>query len=119
MDDDGFETIYPEKDPTGKQLGEAGAKMDAGKEDLLTVMQAFPEALAAVSEIAEYGAEKKGYGWGAWKDVPDGEERYKRACIRHIIKPGADKESKLSHAAHAAWNALAVLSLEIKNKRAK
>ena len=45
MDDDGFETIYPEKDPTGKKLGEAGAKMDAGKEDLLTVMQAAAESL--------------------------------------------------------------------------
>ena len=104
VEEDGFVTV--ESDPTGKMIGDPGAKMDAGKDDL-----------AAVSDIVKYGAEIKGYGWGAWKEVPQGEERYKRAAIRHLIAYGNDDESHLSHAAHAAFNALAVLSFEIERKR--
>ena len=115
VEEDGFVTV--ESDPTGKMIGDPGAKMDAGKDDLLTVLQTFPDALAAVSDIVKYGAEIKGYGWGAWKEVPQGEERYKRAAIRHLIAYGNDDESHLLHAAHAAFNALAVLSFEIERKR--
>ena len=74
-------------DPTGKILGEPGAKMDAGKPDLVTAL-----------------------------DVPDGSARYKKALVRHIVGPDFDEESGLRSLAHAAWNALAVLEFEI-NKR--
>lgn len=104
------------KDPTGKKLGDPGAKMDAGKDDLVTALEQFPNAIAAVSEVCKYGAEIKGYGWSAWRDVPDGTARYKKALVRHVIGPEIDEESGLDSLAHAAWNALAILEFEI-NKR--
>ncbi len=98
------------------KLGQPGCKLDQGKPDLLTALQQFPDALAAVSEISRYGAEVKGYGWNSWKEVEDGEERYKRAMIRHASVTGPDDESGLSSAAHTAWNVLASLSFEIKRE---
>jgi hypothetical protein len=106
-------TVSSETDPTGRNLGDAGAKMDEGKPDLFTAIKEFPNALAAVAEVAKYGAEIKGYGWGAWRHVPHGVRRYARACVRHLVKDGLDNESVLQHSAHAAWNALAKLELEI------
>ena len=84
-----YKNAQKETDPTGKTLGEDGAKMDNGKIDLLTVLQQFPNALSEVN-------------------------RYKRALLRHTIKDGVDSESKLLHSSHAAWNALAVLEFELK-----
>jgi hypothetical protein len=88
--------------------------MDNGKIDLLTVLQQFPNALDAVSQICNYGAVEKGYGWEAWRSVTNGFTRYKRALLRHAIKDGVDSESKLLHSSHAAWNALAVLEFELR-----
>ena len=109
-----YKNAQKETDPTGKTLGEDGAKMDNGKIDLLTVLQQFPNALSEVSKICNYGAVKKGYGWEAWRSVTNGFTRYKRALLRHAIKDGVDSESKLLHSSHAAWNALAVLEFELK-----
>jgi len=45
-----------EKDPTGKQAGEPGAKLDAGKNRLGLMIGGFPRALEAVGQVTTFGA---------------------------------------------------------------
>lgn len=103
-----------EQDPTGQDLHTYGAKADAGKVKA-GVIADFGLALLAVAEVGTHGADK--YTRGGWQHVPNGQERYTDAMWRHLLKAGQeefDRDSGLSHAAHAAWNALAVLELEIR-----
>ena len=90
----------------------AGLKFDDGKVDITFVLEYFPNALAAVSTVAEYGAKK--YTRGGWNTVPNGIERYTAAMDRHHLAefrdgPYDDGDSGLAHAAQVAWNALARL----------
>ena len=107
-----------EVDPHGKSLHELGAKADAGKNEYDFVLGYFSQALAAVNEVAAYGAKK--YTPNGWVTVPDGIKRYGNAAIRHHNKRLAgqelDEDTELLHAAHEAWNALAVLELILKGK---
>lgn len=100
-------------DPYGKDPHEPGAKLDAGKNRVGLMVQGFPRALEAVSEVATYGAAK--YTPGGWITVPDGLDRYTDAMHRHLLAEARgekfDAESGLEHAAMAAWNALARLEL--------
>lgn len=99
----------------------AGAtKFDGGK---LPVFQGFlkyfARAIKGVTAISDYGYKKYGT-WGGWRDVPDGENRYADAKARHLIEPSAsddiyDAESGFLHAAHEAWNAMAVLEKLLEN----
>lgn len=89
-----------------------GTKLDAGKRDWTLLPW---RALAEVVEVLEYGERK--YARENWKLVPDAEQRYRAALLRHTVAlaedPGArDPESGLSHAAHAACNALFLLWFE-------
>lgn len=103
----------PAADPHGKDPNEPGAKLDAGKNRVGLMVQGFPRALEAVSEVATYGAAK--YTPGGWVTVPDGIDRYTDAMHRHLLAEARgekfDAESGLEHAAMAAWNALARLEL--------
>jgi hypothetical protein len=90
-------------------------KFDEGKPPMLRgVLHSFPRALEAVAFVSQYGLKKYGRddnSWHGWKLVPDGQDRYADALVRHLAAHGYDEESGLLHAAHAAWNALAVLEL--------
>lgn len=93
-----------------------GKKADAGKAPIWQgFTQYFPRAIRAVANVSKYGAEKYelDYGDVNWKRVRDCEARYRDGLDRHItyeLLDGAyDPESSLLHAAHAAWNAMAVL----------
>ena len=105
-----------ETDPTGRQAGEPGAKLDAGKPRLGLVLMGFARALEEVGKVGTFGA--KEYSDNGWIDVPDGRRRYTDAMFRHFIKEATgeecDRKSGLKHAAHAAWNALARLDLELR-----
>lgn len=102
-----------ERDPAGVPPNSPGAKLDAGKAPVLRgALQYFPRALTAVAEVSAFGAGK--YTWGGWESVPDGIARYGDAMARHVLADGADEQSGLSHAAHAAWNALARLELMLR-----
>lgn len=105
-----------EKDPTGKDAHEAGAKLDAGKRRDGLVLLGFSRALAAVSAVGTYGANK--YTDNGWMSVPNGQARYTDAMLRHMLSEASgeltDKDTDLLHAAHAAWNALARLDLMIR-----
>lgn len=108
-----------EKDPTGRGQHEAGAKLDAGKRRDGLVLLGFSRALAAVSEVGTYGANK--YTDNGWLDVPNGVNRYTDAMLRHILSEASgelkDKDTNLLHAAHAAWNALARLDLMLREAK--
>lgn len=106
-----------EKDPNNKVPGEPGAKLDSGKSPVFRgLLDYFPRACLAVAEVSQKGAEK--YCWKGWEDVPDGINRYSDAIIRHICKESIegkiDPDFGLLHKAHVAWNALAVLELELR-----
>lgn len=92
-----------------------GAKHDAGKCRAGLLVKDFPRALTAVAQVATFGAQK--YAAHSWKTVPGAEERYHDALHRHILAQASgesnDPESGLPHAAHIAWNALALMELEL------
>ena len=103
-----------QRDPHGRDPHQPGAKLDAGKPRPDLVLNGFPRALLAVSEVAAYGARK--YTENGWRSVPDGEKRYTAAKDRHRLMGAVehcDIESGLLHTAHEAWNALAALELSL------
>jgi hypothetical protein len=65
------------------------------------------------------GAKK--YTWKGWETVPDGFTRYSDALARHLLYESidgmVDKDTGLTHAAHAAWNSLARLELLLKEQK--
>ena len=74
--------------------------------------------LDAVEEIVKvYTMGAKKYADNAWKTIPDAHRRYLAALFRHIAAyergERKDSESGLSHLAHAAWNAIAILWLDL------
>lgn len=111
-----------EADPTGRQPHAPGAKLDAGKPNVWRgVLDYFPRALQAVARVSEFGAVK--YTWKGWESVPDGEARYTEALVRHLVAESIHgpitPDSELMHAAHVAWNALAVLELKLRGESTK
>jgi hypothetical protein len=96
-----------------------GAKLDSNKPDLDLVLGDFAKALQEVGKIGTFGAKK--YTEHGWLSVSNGQRRYSSAMWRHIFqyKEGdeLDNESGFSHLAHAAWNALAVLELYLRNNK--
>lgn len=110
----------PEKDPHGKSQHERGAKLDDGKPRMGMVLGGFSRALRAVGEVGTLGAIE--YTDDGWTHVPNGEQRYTDAMLRHYFdeQDGGpiDKKSGRLHAAHCAWNALARLDLAIRREEA-
>lgn len=104
-----------ERDPTGRDAHAPGAKLDQGKPRPDLVLGAFAGALAAVTDVGTFGANK--YTDHGWRSVPDGERRYADAQLRHYLKRKSgevrDPDSGLLHLAHEAWNALAILQLHL------
>lgn len=88
-------------------------KDDAHKLHPSYILSQMPQAFEAVIEVADYGAKK--YSPNGWKEVPQGQERYKEALLRHVLAYAAgniiDVESNKQHLAHAAWNCLAIMQL--------
>ena len=96
----------------------AGAKLDQDKPRTALVLGAFSKALLEVSKVGTFGANK--YSDNGWKEVPNGIERYTSAMLRHYFAEQSeflDPETNLSHAAAVAWNALARLSLILKEQQ--
>lgn len=103
-----------EKDPLGKDAKNPGSKLDAGK-PRAAILGDFGRALLEVAKVGTYGTNK--YSEKGWLVVPNGVKRYSDALYRHLLKESYedhDEDSELSHAAHVAWNALAVLELTLR-----
>lgn len=106
-----------ETDPTGRGRHEPGAKLDGGKARCSLVLGDFARALAAVSEVGTFGANK--YSDHGWLSVARGYYRYSDAMLRHYLREcqgeDTDSDSGLWHDAHLAWNALARLELRLRD----
>lgn len=102
---------------TGGSAG--GMKYDDGKPRMALLFDGCPRALEAVAQVLTFGAQK--YAAHSWQTVPEGEERYKSALLRHLTAVGKgeeiDSESNLHHLAHAACNALFILELELRKHK--
>lgn len=113
-----------ERDPTGKDPHEPGAKLDQGKVRPSLIFNDMAYALTEVARVATYGAKK--YSDGGWQHVEDGIKRYTDAMDRHRLKEHTegfwdedirnDTGELIAHAAQVAWNALARLELMIREK---
>lgn len=110
-----------ECDPTGRNASDPGAKLDSGKPRVSLVLGDFSRALVEVSKVGTFGANK--YSDSGWVSVPRGIERYSDAMLRHYLaeRQGkrTDPDSGLSHLAHMAWNALAMLELTLRKENGK
>lgn len=92
-----------------------GKKYDNGKPMTGMMLSDFSKALTEVAKVSTYGCQKYGTPSG-WKQVKDAVRRYRDAKCRHMLYGATtllDEESGLLHMAHEAWNALAVLELEL------
>ena len=106
-------TPTAETDPHGRDPHEPGAKLDAHKPRTGFVLLGFNRALTEVARVGTFGATK--YTDHGWLSVPNGRERYTDALLRHLLTDEShDPDSGLLHAAHAAWNALARLELQLR-----
>lgn len=96
-----------------------GMKFDGGKPRMALLFDGCPNALEAVASVLTFGAQK--YAAHSWQTVPEGEERYKSALLRHLTAVGkgedTDPESNLHHLAHAACNALFILELALRKTK--
>lgn len=78
------------------------------------------DLIEKIVEVYDFGAQK--YAPNSWKGLENGEERYRAALMRHLTAHFKgelrDEESGLLHAAHLAWNAIAMLyfAIEKENK---
>lgn len=90
---------------------EAGLKFDGGK---LRYSLIPPIATKALAEVLTFGANK--YAANSWQTVPNGEERYLDALIRHLEawRDGEvkDPESGLPHLSHLLCNTAFLLHFE-------
>src|SRR5216684_2007576 len=102
-------------DGTPVSRTEAGVKFDSEKLrwDLLPFL-----ALEDIVKVLDYGAKK--YGPHNWQLVENWKPRYVSELLRHIaaymIGEHDDKDSGLSHLAHAACNLLFLIMKEAKDK---
>lgn len=106
-----------ERDPSGLASNMPGAKLDDGKV-MADLLEDFALALLAVAEVGTFGAKK--YSRGGWQHVDNGQERYRAAKWRHILKgrhESHDPDSGLLHKAHEAWNTLAELELLLRKEK--
>lgn len=115
----GYDILNPVNEPNDPDPHEPGAKMDHGKTRLGLVLDDFADALEHVGRVGTMGAEK--YSAHGFLSVPNAQERYNDAMLRHHFQFAAgedfDSESGLLHLAHQAWNALAVLELELAKRK--
>jgi len=94
-----------------------GAKLDAGKTRTGLMVSGFALALNRVAEVTTMGAKK--YTPNGWTVVPNANERYMDATYRHLFahhNHSCDTESGIEHLAHAAWNILAILELQLRKE---
>lgn len=100
-----------------KNEEEKGLKFDTGKPLVGTILDVFPNALMGIGQLIEFGTHKYPSPTNCLL-VNNGNNRYKNALMRHLIKHSGgeiiDKETKLPHLYAVAWNALILIEFFIK-----
>jgi len=78
--------------------------------------------IISIEKVLQFGAEK--YGVNQWQNVPDAQERFKDALMRHtyndegeFILDEIDAESGLKHVYHALCNIMFLMWFELKEKK--
>jgi len=93
-------------------------KYDTGKNRMGLMCENFSRALWEVAKVSTFGANK--YGVNSWQGLSNPKERYMDALCRHLFQhlqgKRVDDESGLLHLQHCAWNILALLEFELKEK---
>lgn len=91
-----------------------GKKYDSGKPMVGTLCQVFPRALMGIGACIEFGTHKYPTP-DNWRLVKNAFKRYQDSLMRHYLKfqigEIEDRETKLNHLFHMAWNALAITEL--------
>ena len=112
-----------ERDPSGADPHQPGAKLDAGKVRPWLLLSDFPRAIEEVAKVATVGAQK--YTDSGWSSVPNGESRYMEAFGRHALAVAKGERvddgpggTLCLHKAQAIWNLLAALELELRKEAA-
>ncbi len=92
----------------------SGNKYDSGKPRMELLLD-FNRSLTQIAKLCTVGAKK--YCDHGWIDVPDGENRYTAALLRHLFtEEEMDDETGVSHAVSVAWNALTRLELKLRRE---
>lgn len=87
---------------------------NAGKPELSFLLD-LGRSLEALTKVFEQGAIK--YARGNWKKGGKPDQEYLDSALRHLFKIGKgetyDVDTGCLHAAHVAWNVLALLELNV------
>lgn len=93
-----------------------GRKYDGDKPLAGTFVNVFPFSILAIGAVIAKGRLKYPDP-NNWKKVENARVRYQDSMMRHLAKHNAgvllDNETGLPHLVHVAWNALAILELNI------
>jgi len=113
-------------DEAQERQHEAGAKLDSDKIDL-SLLLLFARALRELSRVGDYGQEK--YSRGGFLEVPNGEQRYTAAMLRHLFEEAQGKvydddpylattrfAGTIRHDVQVLWNAAARLELKLREE---
>lgn len=87
-----------------------GIKFDNEKPRIAEMIIDFKDSIEALTNVWTFGANK--YAKSNWKQLDNAIDRYTNAMLRHLLAEDTnryDDETKLLHAAHIAFNALARL----------
>lgn len=109
-----FESLLPETQvaPIG------GIKYDTGKNRMGLMCENFSRALWEVAKVSTFGANR--YGANNWQYLENPKERYMDALCRHLFQhlqgEKINEESGLLHLSHCAWNILALLEFELRER---
>ena len=77
------------------------------------------DLIEMIVEVYDFGAKK--YAPDTWKQLADGENRYRGAALRHLAahEKGElrDPESGLLHMQHFCWNAIALMYFAMEKEK--
>lgn len=77
------------------------------------------DLIEKIVEVYDFGARK--YAPNTWKNLENGEDRYRAALLRHLTAHAKgelrDGESGLLHTQHLCWNAIALMHFAIEKER--
>lgn len=123
--------VAPTSAPAAPVTGVTGRKDDSGKLDVSLFFNDLPHAIYAVTEVLQWGITKKQpvpYVRGSWQHVPQFQQRYGAAQLRHELNRAiakiegqtdepTDAETSLLELQHIATDAL--FRLEMAMRKAK